>query len=103
MDNDSNYKFSIILANYNGEKYIPQAIESVLNQTFQGWELLVVDDGSTDSSVNIIEEYMKRFNTKQFNINNNNIIKLIKLGSNYGLASALDIGINNISSEFLVY
>ena len=42
MNNDGNYKFSIILANYNGEKYISQAIESVLNQTFQGWEHLLL-------------------------------------------------------------
>ena len=41
-------KVSIILPVYNGEKYISQAIDSIMAQTFKDWELIVVDDGSTD-------------------------------------------------------
>ena len=43
-------KVSIILANYNEEKYIAEAIESVINQTYTNWELILIDDGSTDKS-----------------------------------------------------
>ena len=43
-------KVSIILANYNEEKYIAEAIESVINQTYRNWELIIVDDASTDRS-----------------------------------------------------
>jgi glycosyltransferase involved in cell wall biosynthesis len=51
-------KFSVLMANYNNGKYIGEAIESVLNQSFTDWELIVVDDSSTDNSVDIIEHYL---------------------------------------------
>ena len=48
---------SVIMPCHNGEKYLSQAVESVLAQTFADWELLIVDDASTDGSVAIAEEY----------------------------------------------
>lgn len=51
---------SIVMVNYNHEDYIKPAIESVLAQTYQNWELIVVDDGSTDRSPEILEEYAKK-------------------------------------------
>ena len=45
---------SIIMPSYNSEKYIKDSIESVLNQTYPFWELLIVDDCSTDKTVDII-------------------------------------------------
>ena len=54
-------KISVILTSYNHEKYIRQSIESVLNQTYQNYELIVVDDCSTDSSWDIICEYQKKY------------------------------------------
>lgn len=48
---------SIIMPCYNAERYIAQSIESVLAQTYQNWELLITDDGSTDKSVEIITKY----------------------------------------------
>ncbi len=50
---------SVILPVYNGEDYLHEAIRSVLLQTYQNWELIVVDDGSTDESRRIAEEYAK--------------------------------------------
>ena len=50
-------KVSVILANYNEEKYIAEAIESVINQTYTNWELIIVDDASTDRSQEIINRY----------------------------------------------
>lgn len=50
---------SIIIAVYNGEKYIKEAIESVLNQTYKDIELIVVDDGSTDNTKGIVTSYLK--------------------------------------------
>ena len=44
-------KISIIMPVYNKEKYIKKAIESILNQTFKDWEMLIIDDGSTDDSL----------------------------------------------------
>ncbi len=48
---------SIITPVYNGEKYLRQAIESVLNQTYHHWELVIIDDGSTDNTDSIIKSY----------------------------------------------
>lgn len=50
-------KISVILPVYNGGKYIQKAIESVLNQTFQDFELIVVNDGSTDNTLNVIDSF----------------------------------------------
>lgn len=50
-------KFSIIIPVYNVEKYIERCVESVINQTFKDYELIVVDDGSTDKSIELIEKY----------------------------------------------
>lgn len=45
---------------YNSEKYIAEAIESVCNQSYKKWELVIVNDGSTDGSAEIIETYAKK-------------------------------------------
>jgi glycosyltransferase involved in cell wall biosynthesis len=50
-------RFSVLLAVYNRENYVRQAVDSVLNQTFRNFELLAVDDGSTDRSAEILKSY----------------------------------------------
>jgi len=50
-------KFSILMANYNAGKYIKDAIKSVLGQTYKDWELIIVDDKSTDNSIKIIRVF----------------------------------------------
>lgn len=66
--------FSIVTPIYNCEKYIAETILSVLHQTFSSWEMVIVDDGSSDSSVSIIEEFAKK----------DNRIRLICLDKNSG-------------------
>lgn len=53
-------KVSVIIPVYNTEEYIEECIESVLNQTFQDFEIICVDDGSTDRSADIIQGYCTR-------------------------------------------
>ncbi len=48
---------SILMSNYNSGKYLREAIESVLNQTYKDYEFIIIDDGSTDSSANIVKQY----------------------------------------------
>ena len=52
-----NQLVSIITPMYNGEKYVSQTIESVLAQTYQNWEMIIVDDGSKDASSQIVKKY----------------------------------------------
>jgi len=56
----NNPKISVIMPNYNCEKYISGAIESILKQSFTDFEFIIIDDGSTDNSWNIIQEYAKK-------------------------------------------
>lgn len=51
--------FSIILPVFNGERFIQETIESILQQSFTAWELIVIDDGSTDNTSNILNNYYK--------------------------------------------
>ena len=64
-------KISVIVPIYNAELYLEQCIESVLNQTLRDIELLLIDDGSTDSSFLICEKYKKRDNRIQLYTNKN--------------------------------
>ena len=50
---------SIILPIYNCENFIEETIDSIINQSFQKWELIIVDDASTDSTLSKIEKYLK--------------------------------------------
>ena len=53
-------KVSVLMPNYNCEKYLPEAIDSILNQSFTDFEFIIIDDGSTDKSWEIIQDYAKQ-------------------------------------------
>jgi glycosyltransferase involved in cell wall biosynthesis len=74
---------------YNAEKYIKYSIESILNQTFFNYEFIIIDDGSTDSSLNIIQTY------------NDKRIKLYKNEFNLGVIETLNIGIDISKGAFI--
>ncbi|MDD4734002.1 MAG: glycosyltransferase family A protein [Bacilli bacterium] len=58
--------FSIIIPNYNCGKYIKECIDSIFNQTFKDYEVIVIDDGSTDNSIEVIKNYnVKILHTKR--------------------------------------
>ena len=53
----NNPKISVVLAVYNGEEYLKKAIQSILDQTFSDFELIVVDDGSTDDTESVLNSF----------------------------------------------
>jgi glycosyltransferase involved in cell wall biosynthesis len=55
-----NIRFSVLMPAYNREKYVGQAIDSVLSQGFKDFELFVIDDGSTDKTLQVLESYGAR-------------------------------------------
>ena len=79
-----NPKISVIMPNYNNELYLREAIESVLNQTFKDFEFIIVDDGSTDKSIEIIQSY----NDPRIKIFINEINKGVSYTKNVGLDAA---------------
>jgi len=85
---------SVITANYNCALFIKQTIESVLSQTYQNWEMLIIDDCSTDNSTEIIEKYIKQ-DTR---------IKLFKTKCNSGSpVEPRNIGIQNAQGRFIAF
>ena len=92
---NENIKVSIITASYNYAEYISEAIESVINQTYPNWELIIVDDGSKDNSVEIIKSYCDK----------DNRIKLVqhKNGKNKGLKQTLLLGLKKASADWIAF
>ena len=82
-------KITVLLPVYNGEKYLAEAIESILNQTYKNFEFLIINDGSTDSSVKIIESY------------NDPRIRLIHNEKNIRIISTLNKGIHLARGEYI--
>lgn len=83
--------FDIIIPAYNAARYLPTAIESVVAQTFEHWRILLVDDGSTDNTADLISSYIPRLGPK---------LKYIRQ-DNSGLPAARNTAIRHASAEFL--
>lgn len=83
-------KFSIIIPVYNVEKYLHKCLESILDQTYDDYEIILVDDGSTDSSGKICDEYARKYP-------NVHVYHQV----NKGQASARNAGVRNAHGEYL--
>ena len=85
-------RFTVAISAYNIEEYVKRAIDSVLNQTFKNYELLVIDDCSTDSTVKIIKETIGKKG------------RLLQTPKNSGTAAASrNIAIENAQGEYLLF
>jgi len=83
---------SIIMPVYNGEKYLKECIESVIAQTFSDWELIIVNDGSTDKSDSICKSYADK----------DNRIKVI-YQKNAGVSAARNRAMENITGKYVTF
>lgn len=86
---------SIVVPVYNCSKFILDTINSITNQSYTNWELLLVDDMSTDNSCDIINNYIK--------ISNDNRIRLIKLRKKGMAAGARNKGVKEAKGKYLCY
>ena len=84
---------SIITPLYNGEEFIKDAVESVLAQTYENWELLVIDDGSADNGYNIVKEYSDK----------DKRIKLLKNEKNSGVTKTRNKGIESSKGRYIAF
>ena len=82
---------SVVMTVFNGEKFLREAIDSVLCQTFKNFELIIVNDASTDNSLKIIQEKSSL----------DQRIKIINLKENLGMANALNIAINDSKADYI--
>ena len=90
----NNQLISIIVPNFNSASYIEETLNSILEQTHENWEAIIVDDGSTDNSKQLILEYTK----------NDNRIKLHKRKTkNKGASVCRNIGINNAKGYYIIF
>lgn len=82
-------KVSVLISVYNGEKYITKSIESVLNENFDDYEVIIVDDGSTDNTKKILSNYK-----------NNKKIKVFHK-ENTGIPDSLNFGLKHCNGEYI--
>ncbi|WP_367990323.1 glycosyltransferase [Vibrio sp. NTOU-M3] len=89
----SNPLISIILPVYNVEEYLDECLESILKQTYDNYELLAIDDGSTDNSLKLLESYDDKFSGR---------LRVISK-ENGGLSSARNTGLENALGEYVYF
>jgi glycosyltransferase involved in cell wall biosynthesis len=92
-DRASTMPLSVILPNFNHGALIPRALNALLSQTPAAKEIIVVDDGSTDDSVKVIEEFRRRYGA----------IKLIRNASNRGIIDSVKSALQIATGEYLLF
>ena len=81
-------RVSVVIPNYNGEKYLEKCLDSLMEQSLKPDEIIIVDNDSKDKSIDIINKYKNK-------------IKLIVLDKNYGFSVAVNRGIRESNSEYV--
>lgn len=88
---NNNPLVSIVIPVHNGEKYITEALDSCINQTYSTLEIIVVDDESTDNTLDILKEYEKK----------DNRIQVISVSKQNGLGNVINIGIRQSKGKYI--
>jgi len=89
MDKGLKPKITVLMPVYNGEKFLRESVESILNQTYKDFEFLIIDDGSMDKSLEILESY------------DDKRIKIVKNKGNLGLVKSLNKGLTLANGKYI--
>ena len=84
-------KISVVMSTYNQAKTLPEAIDSIIGQSFDDWELIIVNDGSTDNTADILHTYASK----------DNRIRILTNAEHKGFASSFNRGIDKARGEFI--
>ncbi|MBD2519714.1 glycosyltransferase [Nostoc sp. FACHB-973] len=93
---NTNLLVSIITPFFNTENFLQEAIESVISQTYENWELLLVDDGSTDNSLTVAQEYAAKYPQKIRYLEHDN-------HQNRGKSTSRNLGITNAKGKYIAF
>jgi glycosyltransferase involved in cell wall biosynthesis len=96
MNTDEQPLVSVILCFYNEEKFLDEAVKSVMNQEYENWELILVDDGSSDTSGRIARQYADQHPDKVLYLEHTN-------HANRGLSASRNLGIKKVNGEFVAF
>ena len=86
-------KINILMATYNGRRYVAKQVESILNQTYKDFRLIISDDGSTDSTVKILQEYEEK----------DSRVEVYSQQKNQGVISNFEFLVNKVRSELFMF
>ena len=86
-------KIDILLATYNGEEYLEEQLNSILNQTYKNFNLIISDDNSTDSTVKILDKYSKK----------DSRIIVYKQNRNLGVVSNFEFLLSKVESKYFMF
>ncbi|MDR2338173.1 MAG: glycosyltransferase [Deltaproteobacteria bacterium] len=92
---NKNPKISIIVASYNYERYLEQTLDSLANQTYKNFEVIIVDDGSKDKSVALIKKYLKQYP--------NFFLYLHPSGKNHGLTKSVQLALSKATGKYVAF
>ena len=87
-------KITVAICAYNCEKYIEETLTSILNQTFQDFDLLIINDCSSDDTILLIEDYLKK-NQREY--------RLINLEVNDGIANARHLALLEAKTKYILF
>lgn len=86
---------SVVVTSYNYEKFIGYTLESILNQSYKNFEVIIVDDGSKDNSIDVIKQYTNKYKNFQLYTHKNN--------QNKGLIESIRLGVSKAKGEYVAF
>lgn len=92
MINEEEFILTVIIPTYNNENYIQRCLDSVINQSLKSIKIIIIDDGSTDNSLEVIKQYARSYDNIEYCVSNR-----------VGPGAARNIGISKCTTKYLAF